>query len=140
MSPIIIVDNNKDDCDFLIESLKDEGANAGFLCFSSSVPALEYLKTTKDRPSLIISDVHLPQISGLSFKRSINDNWDLYKKNIPFFFFSSSKNADQVDEALCLSVDGYFRKPDNITDFDIVAKQIKQYLERHPFRDKDTIN
>ena len=136
MNPIIIVDSNRDDSDFLKESLIDEGAKAGFRCFSSSVPALEYLKTTRDRPSLIISDVKLPQISGLSFKRSINDIENIADKNIPFFFFSSSKNEDLVDEALCLSVDGYIRKPDYLTDFDIVAKKIKHYLDNHDIRDK----
>lgn len=140
MNPIIIVDSNKEDADFLVQSLIDEGAKAGFRYFNSTAPALEYLNSTVDRPSVIISDINLPQVNGLSFKRSINDTGNLRSINIPFFFFSATKNAELIDEALCLSVQGYFQKPDNITDYDIVAKKIKKYLDDQHLRPHALIN
>lgn len=140
MNPIIIVDSNKEDADFLIQSFIDVGTKAGFRCFSSSAEALEYLKTTHDRPLAIISDINLPYTSGLSFKQAINDTENLRYINIPFFFFSKTRNDDLVDGALCLSVQGYYRKPDNITDFDIVAKNIKKYLDNHHLNNFEIIN
>ena len=140
MNPIIIVDSNKEDADFLVQSFIDEGTKAGFRCFNSSVPALEYLTTTRDRPLAIISEIILPHSSGLSFKRSINDSENIKNINIPFFFFSKSRNDDLIDEALCLSVKGYYKKPDNITDFDLVAKNIKHYLDNHPLNKDEIIN
>ena len=134
MNPIVIVDNDRDDADFLVESLIDAGTNAGFLCFSSCAPALEYLKTTSDIPAIIISDINLPLVNGLSFKHSINEMDKMADRKIPFFFFSTHKDPGLVGEALRLSVQGYFQKPDNITDFDIVAKEIKCYLDTHPIK------
>ncbi|MBC7507851.1 MAG: response regulator [Ferruginibacter sp.] len=125
--PIIIVEDDEDDAEFLANAFIETGADCKFRCFSSPVTALEYLKTTAELPLVIISDINMPVVNGLEFKRLINEGKLLEGKAIPFIFLSTTVNMRLIREAYHLSIQGFFKKPNNIADFDIIAKSIVDY-------------
>ncbi|MDR2767965.1 MAG: response regulator [Treponema sp.] len=69
--------------------------------------ALEMLKVIK--PSLILIDIEMPEISGLEFAGLIKKNEEY--RHIPVIFITSHANAQFIDKALDLEADGYIVKP-----------------------------
>jgi putative two-component system response regulator len=65
--------------------------------------ALEMLKVIK--PSLILIDIEMPEISGLLIKK--NEEY----RHIPIIFITSHANAQFIDRALDFEADGYLVKP-----------------------------
>jgi CheY-like chemotaxis protein len=125
--PIILVEDDKDDCEFILGALHELGVKNKVHCFQSPVTALEYLKSTHEIPFIIISDINMPQMNGLAFKKLINEDEKLNSKRIPFVFLSTSANAYLVDEAFHLCVHGYFQKPVAVKAYYDVAKSIIEY-------------
>lgn len=125
--PIILVEDDKDDCEFILSALNQVGAKNKVHCFASPITALEYLRSTNETPFIIISDVNMPQMNGLAFKRTINEDEQLNSKRIPFVFLSTSAHAYLVDEAFHLCVQGYFQKPVAVKAYYDIAKSIIEY-------------
>lgn len=125
--PIVIVEDDKDDCDFIIEALNGAGATNEYRCFPSPVEALAYLRETSETPFIIISDINMPNMNGLAFKKVINNDENLKSKRIPFVFLSTSAKPYIIDEAYHLSVQGFFQKPTGLASYSDVAQSIMQY-------------
>ena len=126
-NPIVIVEDDIDDCEFLVHALKDIGVKNEFKCFHTPIDALEYLQSTEMRIFLIISDVNMPVMNGLDLKRCINEDKHLYEKSIPFVFLSTSGERTHINEAFRLCVQGYFQKPSDMASLHKVAKSIIDY-------------
>src|SRR5213082_1003520 len=95
--PIVIVEDDKDDQDVVRDILKEIGISNELIFFDKPQPALLFLKTSLEQPFLILSDVNLPQQSGVEFKRQIDTDSVLRAKSIPFVFFSTSVDKKTVD-------------------------------------------
>lgn len=139
-SPIIIVENDADDAELLVSVFKDIGVRNPIKCFTTPVKALEYLRSTTEIPFIIISDINMPKMSGLEFKAIINEDTDIVKKRIPFVFLSTSKENKLVDEAFHLSIQGYFKKPDDIDSLKKIATAIVAYWDHGIFQSPYDIN
>jgi len=133
-SPILIVEDDKDDTELLTMALKAIGIKNEFICFQNPTEALVYLKETKRDTFLIISDVNMPLMNGLEFKKKINEDSVLFSKSIPFVFLSTSASVYIVNEAYSLSIQGYFQKPTNLQSMNNVARSIIDYWSncKHP--------
>ena len=127
---IIIVEDDKDDCELLTTALIEIGVKNQFKCFDTPLKALQYLRTTTDPTFLIISDVNLPRMNGIDFKRSINNDKVLNEKRIPFVFLSTLAPQSLVREAFSVCAQGYFEKPASLNAYTDVAKAIIEYWRR----------
>lgn len=108
---IILIDDQKYECELLVESLKKKNWHVKVEYFMDSEEALQYLMNTKDDLFLIISDMNMPKMNGLDLKKAIDSHDDLRKKTIPFIFSSTSELNEQVIEAYKYRVQGFFTKP-----------------------------
>jgi CheY-like chemotaxis protein len=63
---ILVVDDDRDIRDSLIETLEDHGFRATGA--ANGAEALEVLRTSPDRPSLILLDLMMPVMDGLEFR------------------------------------------------------------------------
>lgn len=108
---IILIDDQKYECELLLEGLKKKNWHVKVEYFMDAEDAYQYLINTKDDLFLIISDLNMPKMSGLELKKAIDSHDDLRKKTIPFIFSSTSELNEQVIEAYEYRVQGFFTKP-----------------------------
>ena len=133
--PIIIIEDDIDDEDILKEVLAELEMKNKIICFETCAPAWTYLKTTHDRPFIIFCDINLPQQSGLSFKKQIDEDRQLRQKSIPFVFYTTSINQNDIDDAYSkMTVQGFFQKPSNFKEIKKTIKIILDYWRicKHP--------
>lgn len=139
-SPIVIVEDDGDDCELLLTVFKEVGVQNEFRCFSNPIGAIDYLKSTSEVPFLIISDINMPVMDGLEFKRVIDLDTSIKTKKIPFVFLSTAKANNLIEEAFHLSVQGYFQKPNDIQSFKEIAKAIVLYWQHGAFNHMPALN
>lgn len=133
--PIILVEDDEDDIDLLKEVMKDNDVENELKFFLNGPDALDYLRTTTDKPLLIICDVNLPRQNGIEFKTEIDKDEMLRKKCIPFIFYSTYVSQYAVNEAyMKLTVQGFFQKNDSYSEFKNMIGMIIEYWSicNHP--------
>jgi len=133
-SPIVIVEDDQDDSDILVKIFREIGVLNEIRCFPNPVKAIEYLRTTTEVPFLIISDINMPLMDGLAFKRVIDEDTVVRNKRIPFVFLSTAKQNNLIDESFHHSVQGYFQKPNDINSLKEIAKTIVMYWKYGAFQ------
>ena len=125
-SPIIIVEDDPDDCQFLVAALTELKVGHMLECFEDGAQAFHYLQTTTTEPFLIISDINMPVMNGLELREKICNNTLLKEKATPFVFISTSVSADDVKKAYEMSVQGYFQKSDS---YDNIKESLKMIID-----------
>ena len=133
--PIIVVEDDEDDVIFLKDILKQLEVGNALIWFTNSAEALSYLKTTADKPFLILSDVNLPMQNEIEFKRQIDIDPDLRKRSIPFIFYSTSVAQAYVNEAYSqMSIQGFFQKGNDFREIQTTIETLINYwsLSKHP--------
>jgi len=92
--------------------------------------AEDALKLLQDlSPDLILSDIKMPGMSGLEFKKSL----DLDQKygNIPFIFLSALSGNDNIRTGMNLAADDYLTKPFRLKDLEsAIHARLKRKDER----------
>jgi CheY-like chemotaxis protein len=74
------------------------------------------------KPSLILLDIMMPEMDGYDVLRAIRKNFDDNKiMNVPIIIWSNLSQDEDVQKALSLGANEYFRKSDYEGD-DLVAK------------------
>jgi CheY-like chemotaxis protein len=128
--PILVVDDDDDDHYILKRVCEKLGVTTPVIFFTDGRKLLEYLKSTTQRPFIILSDVNMPVMNGLELKRQIDADESLRKKMIPFVFFSTSAMASIVREAFSLSAQGFFIKAQSLDELEATLRTIFQYWEK----------
>jgi CheY-like chemotaxis protein len=111
--PILYVGGDDDDRYLVTDALTDIGFESKVINFNNGNDLIEYLRTTTDRPFIILCDLHLPQISGLELKDHINADDKLKRKAIPFIFLSEAVHPKDVEKAYMSLVQGFYIKAKN---------------------------
>ncbi len=106
MTKILVVDDEMDQLNLLFLMLKKGGYDV--VRASSGAEAMEVLRA--EPPDLVISDVNMPDISGLQLATMMN--MDLVLRSIPIIL-TSGRNVTTEDEiaGLTAGCDGYINKP-----------------------------
>jgi DNA-binding NtrC family response regulator len=131
---IILVNDEKYERALLELALKEKNWNVTIEYFMNAESALAYLRETKDEIFLIISDIGMPKINGLEFKKIIDDDAVLSRKALPFIFASSAATKEQITEAYHYRVQGYFQKPHTVSLQAEMVDVIINYwiISKHP--------
>jgi CheY-like chemotaxis protein len=112
--PIIIVDDDMDDREFLQDAWKELDLDHPLIFCNNGNALLEYLDSGKTTPFLILCDVNIPKMDGFELKEKILHNANTKYKSIPFVFWSSAVSNAQVQKAYDLGVNGFFLKENNL--------------------------
>lgn len=124
---IILIDDGRFEKSFLQESLNDNNWSIEVEYFSRAKDALVHLRENVDDIFLIISDMNMPEMNGMEFKKAIDADDSLKYKSIPFIFATSEIKEEQVAEAYEYRVQGYFKKPETIVEQAEMLEKIVQY-------------
>jgi DNA-binding response OmpR family regulator len=103
MSKILIVDDEIEICDFLREFFLDRDYDV--VTASSGEEALR--KVEIEDPHILLLDLKMPGIDGLSVLRTVKSNYP----HLKVIMVTAVETADQIDEAFRLGADNYITKP-----------------------------
>jgi CheY-like chemotaxis protein len=131
------VEDDLDDQEVIEGAIRDLGISNEIVFLNDGDEGLVYLKTTQANPFLILSDINMPRMDGIEFKRQIDGDPVLRMKNIPFVFFTTSESITPLTEAYTnLTVQGYFQKGYTYEDIVSAIRLIIDYWKtcKHPLR------
>ena len=80
---------------------------------------------TEQRPDLILIDINLPEVDGLTLARQIKSVPDL--ASTPVVALTANVMRGDRERSLGAGCDGYIQKP---IDVDLLPRQISQFLRR----------
>ncbi|HSI77312.1 MAG TPA: response regulator [Lunatimonas sp.] len=123
--PIVIIEDDRDDQYILAKVLKELKYENEVIFFEDSVQALEYLTDSDIEPFLVLSDINMPKLNGLELRDKIVNNEDLRLKSIPYLFFSTSAEQQDVINAYSRSIQGFFIKANS---YDRLKKTIEKIV------------
>ncbi|HMG92152.1 MAG TPA: response regulator [Chryseolinea sp.] len=128
--PVIIIEDDLDDQEFLIEIFQKLNYQNKILFFSDGQLALEHINTTQDLPFLILSDINLPKLNGFELREKLRTDEKLSNKCIPYLFFSTAVNQKSVIDAYSQSVQGFFVKQNSMIELEKTITVIMEYWRR----------
>lgn len=128
--PILIVDDDDDDRDFIQDVWKDLSYQNELFFFKNGEDLLSFLDSEKITPFLIISDVNLPRMNGFELKEKLLSLPSTRYSSTPFVFWSSAISDAQVKKAYDLGVNGIFVKENSLDGIKQVLTDIVNYWEK----------
>lgn len=128
--PVIIIEDDVDNQEFLTDIFKKLNYQNKILFFFDGQDALDHIETTEDLPFLILSDINMPKLNGFALREKLKTDAKLSNKCIPYLFFSTASNQKTVIEAYSLSAQGFFVKPNSMTELEKTISAIMEYWRR----------
>ncbi len=131
----MLIEDDPDDRDIMQDVLDSLNIPNKLIWFGNCTDALAHLKETKVQPFIILCDINLPGMNGIDFKCEIDTHPELRRRSIPFTFYSTSVNPEEVTKAYTeLTVQGFFKKPDTFLEIQKTLTLIFEYWKccRHP--------
>ncbi len=116
--PILLVEDNPDDEDLTLRSLKKHNILNQVTVAHDGMEALEHLFPDGGQvwiPGLILLDLKLPKVDGLEVLRRIRA--DERTKVVPVVVLTSSKEQEDVLASYNLGANAYVRKPVRFSEF-----------------------
>ena len=133
LTEVLLVEDSLDDAQFTISALKQHHPDIHIEHVQDGPTALDFLFSTgtykqrepEQTPSLILLDVGLPKVNGLTVLRIIKSYARL--RNVPVVVFTSSTDDQMALEAYELGVNSYVHKPINFQQFRQAIQRIGLY-------------
>jgi len=97
--------------------------------------AMSYLNSSKTLPSLIISDIKLPNMDGLDLCSKIKDN----QINIPIIIFTTNKDDNSLQKAFDAGAKDFLRLPVSDTEFIVRVNNVLK-IEKIKFETEQVFN
>ena len=116
---ILVVEDNEMNMQ-LFEYLLEE---SGFEIVKATTGEEALKLATESKPDLILMDIHLPGMDGLSVVRELKANGDM--DNVPILALTAHAMRGDKDRFLQAGCDGYISKPIDVKTF---IPSIQQFL------------
>ncbi len=132
--PIIIVDDDTDDRLVIREVVARLAIRNELREFPNGMGVLKYLRTTREKPFIILCDINMPVMDGLALRKEINNDEFLRSKSIPFVFLTTAANPMQIRKAYDMTVQGFFIKDATFDEMEGTLRCILDYWDqcKHP--------
>ncbi len=76
-------------------------------------------------PKLIVLDINMPKMNGFELLKRIKNDHDF--KRVPCVMLTTSNQKSDIDKSFNLSAAGYFVKPFETAEYNIVIENIYRY-------------
>ncbi len=127
--PILLVEDNVDDEELTLRSLKQCNLANEIVVARDGVEALEYLHSEQANvtqlPSVVILDLKLPKIDGLGVLKRIREH--ARTRTLPVVVLTSSAEDSDILATYDLGGNSYVRKPVRMDDFTRATAQLGLY-------------
>jgi CheY-like chemotaxis protein len=126
--PIVLVEDNEDDIVLTRRALSQNKIGNPLIIARDGAEALELLLGSNGHsvnPALILLDLQLPKVDGLTVLRRLRD--DARTKLTPVVVLTSSKAEQDVVAGYNLHANSYIRKPVDFDQFTEAVRQIGMY-------------
>ena len=132
-SSILLVEDNPDDQKLTVRALRKNHITNEIVIAEDGAQALDYLfgtgqfagRDVRDRPALVLLDLKLPKIDGLSVLAQVRA--DERTKTVPVVILTSSAEEQDLVKSYELGVNSYVRKPVDFLEFVEAARQLGVY-------------
>jgi CheY-like chemotaxis protein len=124
---IIIVEDDIDDQEMFSDVFKELNYKNEIIFFNDGQEALAYLTEKTTEPFIVFSDINMPKLNGMELRRKIHENEDIRVKTIPYLFFTTSAEQEDVIVAYSKSIQGFFVKPARYNDLKRLMQTIIEY-------------
>lgn len=128
--PVIIIEDDEDDQDFLIEVFEKLNYQNEILFFTDGEAAYEHIVNSREKPFLILSDINMPKLNGFALRDKLKTDAKLSNKCIPYLFFSTAVDQKSVIDSYSKSVQGFFVKQTSISELERTISVIMEYWRR----------
>jgi len=128
--PVIIIEDDSDDQDFLKEIFRSLNYSNEIIFFSDGNKAIDFLNRTDIIPFLILSDINMPKLDGFALRDKIRTDAKLHIKCIPYLFFSTASSQKAVVDAYSMSVQGFFLKENSLAELEETVRVIMEYWKK----------
>lgn len=128
--PIIIIEDDADDQEFLTEIFQKLNYQNKILFFFDGQEALDHINASQELPFLILSDINMPKLDGFELRQKLRTDSKLSNKCIPYLFFSTAANQKAVIDAYSQSVQGFFVKQHSMAELEKTISAIMEYWRR----------
>lgn len=105
MKTVLIVDDDP----FIVDLLSRQLQKKGFNVISSTDPETAYSMAEEKRPDLIMSDIAMPALDGLTLLKALKQN--KVTQGIPLVLLTGSDRMADVEEAYNSGAEAYLIKP-----------------------------
>ncbi len=122
MASILVIDDDKLICETFHDLLVPKGHDV--VTMETAEAGLAYLDA--DEPDLILLDLKLPGMDGLSFLNKIQ----LKKYDIPVIVITGYANVDTSVQAMKLGARDYIKKPFNLDEITLIVNKIVEEKQR----------
>jgi len=127
---IVIVEDDTDDQEMFNEIFKELNYKNEIIFFNDGEEALAYLTAENTEPFIVFSDINMPKLNGMELRKQIHENENIRIKTIPYLFFTTSAQQDDVIDAYSKSIQGFFVKPSSFQDLRELVKIIVEYWQK----------
>lgn len=132
--PTILITDDDDGHAFLIEdNLRRAGVNAPFLRFSDGQEILDFLfgrteepRFERDRPYLLLLDIRMPKVDGVTVLREIKAEPELRK--LPVIILTTTDDPREVDRCHGLGCNVYMHKPVSYESFTAAISKLGMFV------------
>lgn len=124
---IVIIEDDKDDQFLFEEVFKELDYPNKRVYFNDGEAALDYLHLSTTVPFLVLSDINMPLLNGFELREKLKTDADINLKCIPYLFFSTALSQEMVVNAYSMSVQGFFVKPNSISELTDTIRLIIEY-------------
>ncbi|MFN4315897.1 MAG: response regulator [Chitinophagaceae bacterium] len=130
---ILLIEDNHDEAALTIRGLRKQNLANNLLHLDDGEEALEFIfgegrykeREVEFRPKLILLDLKLPKVDGLSILRRLKENEST--RSIPVVILTSSKEESDIVESYKLGVNSYIVKPVNFESFSKAVAELGFY-------------
>lgn len=125
LSPIVLVDDDIDECNLFQEALQELKIDNELLCFHNASSFLEFIVKENFYPAITFIDLHIHNFSGIELIEKIRGN-DSFKST-PIALYSNSSNPKDIENAYSSGATLYIQKPNT---FEKLKQTIEECLQK----------
>jgi two-component system, response regulator len=134
---LVVIEDNPDYQDLIVLAIEREMTGVSAVYFKDGSSALAFLMSEsviKNPPSVIITDLRLPNIDGRDITSAMRKHPKL--SGIPVVVLSTSDLERDRQSLLSSGANAYFTKPHTFTGLRAIIREIRgRWLQQHPVTD-----